>query len=273
MVTDLIREDIELKFFGSEQEAWTNGGVTQLEQVLLNLILNAVDALPRGGQISVNFSFAANDYFIVRVHDNGGGIDANVKKHIFDPFFTTKGEKGTGLGLSVCQGIVQQHRGKIECQSSPGKGTLFEVKLPRVRPANLDEVAHEEVTSVKPSSSGSKILLVEDEKSVRSLVTQMLMVLDFVPIVAEDAKHALVLLKENQVDLLLTDVVMPDMRGPEIYKQARQSQPELLALFVSGYTDDVLREIPLAEKAVGYLAKPFTITELQTALEQLIPLG
>jgi two-component system cell cycle sensor histidine kinase/response regulator CckA len=272
LVTDLIREDIELKFFGSEVQAWTNGDIAQLEQVLLNLMLNAVDAMPDGGQISVSFSSAANDYFIVRVHDDGEGIDAEVKKHIFDPFFTTNGEKGTGLGLSVCQGIVQQHRGKIECTSPPGKGTFFEVKLPRVRPSNSEETATKEEPIMRPSASGLKILLVEDEAGVRSVVTQMLMVLDFVLIVAEDAKHALVLLEENDVDLLLTDVVMPDIQGPEIYKKARQNQPELLALFVSGYPDDVLSEIPLADKAVGYLTKPFTMAELQTALEQLISL-
>ena len=268
LTENLVREEIDLKFETPEEDHWVRGDLTQLEQVLLNLILNGVDAITERGRISVSFSREGNES-VMRVADDGTGMDEQVRQRIFDPFFTTKGDLGTGLGLSVCQGIVSQHQGTLTCESKPGLGTTFEIRLKLVdSPDATEEVSTESnLNEVLPDS---KILLVEDEPGVRDVVKQMLDALGFDPIVAEDAKNALEILGKEDIQLMISDVVMPDMRGPDLYRTALEINPELTALFISGYTEDVIREVPTANAKTGYLSKPFTLDQLSQAFNQLL---
>lgn len=271
LVGDIIREDIELRFHHPVKPILTRGDMAQLEQVLLNLILNAVDALPRGGLIAITITQQQDSAVAIAVEDNGVGMDADVQKRIFDPFFTTKGEHGTGLGLSVCQGIIRQHKGTLICTSEPGRGSRFEITLPLINTTRSRASDHPDEHITRAREQGCNILLVEDETGVRTVVTQMLDALGYEVEVAENAREALQVLDRGHIDILLTDVVMPDMRGPEIYQQISTRQTSLRALFISGYTDDVLQEIPLREHQVAYLAKPFSLAQLQSSLASLMP--
>ena len=268
LTENLVREEIELIFETPDEDHWVQGDLTQLEQVLLNLILNGVDAIAERGRINVSFSREGNES-VMRVADDGAGMDDQVRQRIFDPFFTTKGDLGTGLGLSVCQGIVSQHQGTLSCESRPGLGTTFEIRLKLVSSPDVTEEISSEpnLTEALPDS---KILLVEDEPGVRDVVKQMLDALGFEPIVAEDAKDALEILSNEDIQLMISDVVMPDMRGPDLYRTALEINPELTALFISGYTEVVTREVPTANAKTGYLSKPFTLDQLSQAFNQLL---
>ena len=268
LTENLVREEIELSFTTPEEDHWVRGDLTQLEQVLLNLILNGVDAISERGRIDVSFSREGNES-VMRISDDGSGMDDEVRQRIFDPFFTTKGDLGTGLGLSVCQGIVSQHQGTLTCESQLGVGTTFEIRLSLVSsPDSAEEIA--ETPSPLETLPDSRILLVEDEPGVRDVVKQMLDALGFDPIVAEDARHALEILRNEDVQLMISDVVMPDMRGPDLYQTALEIRPDLTALFISGYTEDVIREVPTANSKTGYLSKPFTLDQLSQAFNQLL---
>lgn len=270
LVTDVIREDIDLNFELVTPDMTVMADLSQLEQVLLNLILNAVDALPDGGKISVIFEQNDQGAFGMTVQDNGTGMAPEIRERIFDPFFTTKGERGSGLGLSVCQGIIRQHRGSLTCTSTPGNGSQFVVTLPVHDSDNVSTAPTDALTPVHTGSGKSRILLIEDEGGVRDVVTQMLRSLGHEPVLADNAHDALEKLKTETFDLLLSDVVMPDLRGPELYRLAREVHPHLPALFISGYTDDILAEIPMHQENVGYLAKPFTLKELESTLNRIL---
>ena len=268
LTENIVREEIDLRFYVPEEERWVQGDLTQLEQVLLNLIINSVDAIAKRGTIEVSFSHTDTDC-IIRVIDDGSGMDEQVRQRIFDPFFTTKGELGTGLGLSVCQGIVHQHRGTLTCESAPNAGSTFEVRLKLVASPESNETLEEDKGPIARLPD-ARILLVEDEPGVRDVVKQMLDALGFEPVVAEDAKHALKILESEDIPLMITDVVMPDMRGPDLYRAALAVRPELTALFISGYTEDVVPDVPTAISKTGYLSKPFTLDQLSQAFNQLL---
>ena len=261
----------------------------QLEQVLMNLIVNARDAMPDGGQLRIttgelqvedelpaSFELSPGRWVCLAVHDSGIGMEHGVQAQIFEPFFTTKERgKGTGLGLATVDGIVQQSGGRLQVESAPGMGSTFRVFLPaRAEPAP----ARTDVASPTPSANRAfaaapaTILLVEDEDAVRAVAESALRRRGFTVIAARDGEEALALADAHDapLDLLLTDVVMPGMSGPQLADCLRVRQPELRVLFASGYTDDeqVLRGVATDELA--FLPKPFTPEQLAARVNAVL---
>ncbi len=268
----IIREDIKVTFRSGEQEFWTIGDQTQLEQVLLNLIINGVDAIEGPGELTIEvLPLDEHNRIGFAIADTGCGMSTEVQQRIFDPFFTTKGDLGTGLGLSISLGIVQQHGGTLRCVDSSAAGTRFELRLPRSDAPDDQETPRDFGPDTPEENARYRLLLVEDEQGVRDVVSQMLKSLGYQLLVAEDARHALELLKGEHVDLMVTDVIMPDMRGPELYQKALLSKPDLSTLFVSGYSEEVFSSLPREENQIGYLAKPFTVRQLRDAINEILP--
>jgi CheY-like chemotaxis protein len=251
--------------------------VVQIEQVLLNLSVNAQDAMPRGGRLTIQTAWhglagsptstAALDAVpsgdvVLTVRDTGEGMDEGTREHLFEPFFTTKGPaKGTGLGLSTVYGIVTQHGGSIEVQSECGRGTVFTVRLPPAAHPGVEDEEENMAVDVEGVRSGPEtILLVEDDEPVRALADAILRRQGYVLLVAGDGIEALALLRQHSgpVDLLLTDVIMPEMNGQELYNQARAQRPGLRVIFMSGYATDVIAPHDALGEDPQFIQKPFT---------------
>jgi two-component system, cell cycle sensor histidine kinase and response regulator CckA len=255
----------------------------QLEQVIVNLAVNARDAMaPKGGGTLTiqTFLIKANqvaelgsdilpiaDYTVLKVTDTGTGIPRNVLGKIWEPFFTTKEVgKGTGLGLSTVYGIVKQSGGFIFAESEPGEWTSFDIYLPVHREEAGAARTRKSEKAKKDELWGSgTVLLVEDEPMVRSVAERALTRHGYTVITADNGEDALgVLAKGEQIDLLISDVVMPGMDGPTMVREARQSRPELKILFMSGYAEEQLRKSIDIEN-VAFLPKPFSVTDLAAA--------
>lgn len=255
----------------------------QLEQVIVNLAVNARDAMPAGGTLSIQ-TYAVSaaqvrelklavlppaDYTALRVSDTGTGIPPDILGKIFEPFFTTKElGKGTGLGLSTVYGIVKQSGGYIFAESDPGRGASFVVYLP-IHVGGADEVVASGIKTAPPTRESwgtGTILLVEDEDMVRAVAERALSRQGYTVITACDGEQGLEMLAANaQIDLLLSDVVMPNMDGPTMVGQARAARPDLPVLFMSGYAEEQLRKsIDIAN--VGFLPKPFSVAQLMEAV-------
>ncbi len=173
--------------------------------------------------------------------------------------------------MSISAGIIKQHNGSLRCVHTSAQGSRFEMRLPGVKQEQLPEPGTETETPLPANGPPARILLVEDEISVRDIVRQMLTVLGFEVFAAENAIHALALLDQQRgVDLLVSDVVMPDMRGPDLYQAALLKQPTLRALFVSGYSEDLINELPTRDQQIGYLSKPFTLAQLRSAVDKIM---
>jgi two-component system cell cycle sensor histidine kinase/response regulator CckA len=252
-------------------------GESQLEQVVMNLVTNARDAVPGGGRITVTTSgtllegadcaemgLLAGPYVLIAVTDTGLGIPRDVLPHIFEPFFTTR-EGGTGLGLATCYGIAKQNGGTISVESELGRGSTFRVYLPRVEaPAQADPAA----AAVRRASQ-IKVLIVEDEENVRRVLNRALRGREFAAFVASGAEQARRISDEHgPFDVLVTDIVMPDVDGTELARELRARHPQLKVLFVSGYS----QELPLQDQpqdATAFLQKPFQPSELADAVHEL----
>ncbi len=267
----VIPEDIHVEFHSTDGARWVACDQDQLEQVVMNLMLNAADAMPNGGRLDIRLQGEATDADVaITVEDSGSGISNDLWDTVFEPFFTTKGELGTGLGLSVSLGIMEQHGGSLRLLRSDTSGTQFMLRLPQQpEPA----WPNTEIRITEPGGGahqGGNVLLVEDEIGVRKVLTEMLTRLGYEPIVATDAADALTLIQNCQIDLMITDVVMPDLRGPELYGFACAIKPELKVLFISGYSEAALADLPSDGESAGYLGKPFTLTQLEESLFQLL---
>jgi two-component system cell cycle sensor histidine kinase/response regulator CckA len=241
----------------------------QLEQVVMNLALNARDAMPGGGRLTIaTRNDPSGEFVLLEVSDTGDGMEAETLEQAFEPFFTTKppGE-GTGLGLSTVYGIVKQTGGDITAESQPGRGTRMRVLLPRVQVSiEASDEGHAEPTL----PAGSTVLLVEDEDAVRRLVAAMLTDAGYRVLVAENASAAIVLADaEERIDILLTDVVMPGLSGPDLASLLTELRPDLRVLFVSGYTADGVARNGRMSPDTAFLQKPFTRTQLMGALGRL----
>jgi len=260
----------------------------QLAQVLMNLAVNARDAMPQGGQLSLetaNRDFSASEarahrglregrYVLLHVRDTGIGMDEETKARIFEPFFTTKPPgQGTGLGLSTAYGIVKQSGGYIAVESAPASGTAFTVMLPRVFEATEPLVATIQPEAT-PAQSRGTILLVEDEAAVREATKRMLRKFGFTVIEAKHGQDALLLWERvaDSVDVVLTDVVMPAMGGAELARALREKRPGLRVVFMSGYTQGTLELSTMDEAATRFLPKPFSADQLVGTLRELIGL-
>jgi two-component system cell cycle sensor histidine kinase/response regulator CckA len=272
MLRRLIGENIELKT-SLQEELWrVKADSDQLGQAILNLVLNARDAMARGGQITVETAnivlgeefvshhptVCPGPHVLLAVSDTGGGIDRETQAHLFEPFFTTKGRgKGTGLGLSTTYGIIKQSGGSIWVSSEPGQGTTFKIYLPRSEePLDLPET-----TSSDGQRRGTEtVLLVEDEPEVRRLVEKLLRMQNYTVLAAESPEHTIVLAQhaESPLDLLLTDVMMPGMNGWELAHTLAASRPGLRVLYMSGYTDLNVASGDVLQPGFWFLQKPFT---------------
>jgi signal transduction histidine kinase/CheY-like chemotaxis protein len=274
LLRPIIGSDIELITRPSEDLGWIKADPGQIEQVLLNLVLNARDAMPEGGTLIVETRNAVLDrtyaqgqqqvmeqpYVLLVVRDTGVGMDAEVQARAFEPFFTTKGVgKGTGLGLATCYGIVEQHGGRIGLVSEVGQGTTVKIYLPRVdEPAAL--VSAPTDTSELPRGSET-VLLVEDQADVRALLTQVLGAQGYTVLEAANGIEAIQIAEAYApalIDLLLTDVVMPRMGGKEVATTITARSPRIKVLFMSGYTQGAMAQNGHLDEGIAFLHKPFT---------------
>ncbi len=282
MLRRLIGEDIEIHTVaGATGRVKVDPG--QIEQVLVNLAVNARDAMPQGGRLVISTAHAVLDedavgriggilpgpYLILSVADTGIGMDDETRLQVFEPFFTTK-PQGTGLGLSMVYGIVQQHGGTIIVESAPGQGAAFKLYLPRV-----DEPVSEVGSSVASDAARrgfETILVVEDETPVRALVTQMLQASGYTVLTAADPAAALELSDRHPgpIHLLLTDVVMPEMSGPELRQRLKSLRPRTRVLYMSGYTDEALGRHGVLEPGTFLLQKPFSIDALSQKVREVL---
>ncbi len=262
MLERLVGEAVTLHVAANGDGLWVNADPNQLEQVLMNLTLNARDAMPKGGTLHVEVDRVRSreaDFVRLRVRDSGVGMDADTRAQLFEPFFTTKEPgKGTGLGLSTVYGIVQQHGGFVDVVSSPGNGSTFDVLLPAAAPLAS---APKGASSAAAMTSGTEtVLLVEDEDAVRRVAERFLRRLGYEVLVASGGAEAIAIVGRlgRPLDLLFTDVMMPGMDGRELTERLRALQPGLKVLFVSGYTGDYLQtqtgELPAA---THFLYKPY----------------
>jgi two-component system cell cycle sensor histidine kinase/response regulator CckA len=282
MLSRLLREDIELVVAKGENVWKTRIDPTAMDQVIVNLVVNARDAMPEGGRLKLETSNVtldqdfvqrhlgalAGDYVALKAIDTGTGIEPATMARIFEPFFTTKERgKGTGLGLSTVYGIVQQARGTITVESTVGVGSTFAVYLPRVD-QEPDQLVAPKV-SARPGSE--TILLVEDEQQVRTMLEAVLRRNGYNVIVAQDGHAALKAAERHDgpIHLLLTDVVMPGLRGPEVARQLGPLRPEMKVLFISGYTDDSVILAGAAQGSIEFLRKPITPSALTARIRAL----
>ncbi|MBS2040649.1 PAS domain S-box protein [bacterium] len=266
LIRSLLGENIECQLEFAKEPCIIRIDPAQFEQMLMNLVVNARDAMPQGGLLRI---LSQRDPDLVRlvIADQGHGIDGEMLEHIFEPFFTTKGlGKGTGLGLAVVHGVVTRWGGSIHVDSSPGEGTAFHINFP---------VAHEQPQSPAPepvvqAAAGAETLLwVEDEQAVRAVAGKALEGYGYKVLALSNPRLALEV-EPGSIDLLITDVIMPGMSGIELAAQLRAQRPDLPVLFVSGYTDDRIQLENLRPGREAFLQKPFTPTTLASKVRQLL---
>jgi len=281
----LIGEDIELKIELAEEVASIKADRSQIEQVLMNLAVNARDAMPEGGVLCIKTSIAYLDdnyirlrpearkghYVLLSISDSGLGMEDNVKARIFEPFFTTKGKaKGTGLGLATVYGIIKQSGGYIHVESALGKGTTFNIYLPLVKEKLESNSVEDKQKNLQQGSE--TILVVEDEFLVRELVCDTLRNNGFTVIEATNGKEAIEIFDKNQstIDLVLTDVIMPEMSGRKLIEVLKNKYQDLKALYMSGYTDDAIIKHGVLEPGMSYIQKPFSPRALIEKLQDVL---
>jgi two-component system cell cycle sensor histidine kinase/response regulator CckA len=284
MLRRLVGEDIELCTRLSPQAGWVMADPGQLHQILMNLAVNARDAMPDGGRLTIRTCDESEappgsrppDILgrcsVLVVSDTGAGMDEGTRQRVFEPFFTTKGTgHGTGLGLSTVYGIVQQSGGRIEVVSEPGKGATFYVFLPRVTNRGAGPAGEAESESA-PGGGSETVLVVEDQHEVRRLTADVLRSHGYRVLEAADGARALAILEAHRspLDLLLTDVVLPGINGRELATRAQQLRPDLKVLFTSGYTDDVIAHRGVLDPGVAYLPKPYAPEELASKVRETL---
>ncbi len=264
----LVREDIRFATTIVAEPLPIVADRGQLEQVLINLAVNATDAMPDGGDVIIRTRRFGDDEAILEFEDTGVGIPEELQPRIFEPFFTTKGaERGIGLGLSVVHGIVTQHGGRIEVKSRVGNGCAFLIAIPLHR-ADLPRPVPERVplASVPPRSRGERVLLVEDEPGAREGLRQILTMLGYEVTPAATAEEGARFSEEERFDLLLTDLLLPGMHGGELARSLREKWPDLRVIVMSGHTEDEAVRRGVREGALRFLQKPFDMTTLAREL-------
>jgi PAS domain S-box-containing protein len=283
MLTRLIGEDVELITELAPDAGMVRADAGQLEQVLLNLTVNARDAMPSGGKIIIATTHAtlsedaarlgeierAGDYTVITVSDNGAGMGPEVRAHVFEPFFSTKGARGTGLGLATVYGIIRQSGGHIAVISEPGRGTTFTIHLPMVVGAAASRVSKAEAA---PSGGSETILLAEDDPAVRVAASTVLKRLGYTVIVARTAEDALTKAESHgsHIDMVVSDVVLPGMDGNELIQQLRRTHPDIKALLTSGYAGELIARRAVLEPDIPFLEKPFTSSRLAKKVRDVL---
>jgi PAS domain S-box-containing protein len=287
MLTRMIGEDVELVMVPAADLGAVRADAGQVEQVIMNLAVNARDAMPTGGKLTLETANVSLDedyarfhaplqpgnYVMLAISDTGAGMDAETQSHIFEPFFTTKGPKGTGLGLSTVYGIVKQSGGYIWVYSEPGKGTTFKIYLPRIPEKTESAVQMAAAAEAATPEPGTEtILLVEDEANLRYLARQFLEKQGYKVIEAADGAVAMqiAVALEGTIHLLLTDVIMPGMNGRELAQRICEIRPNVKVLYMSGYTENVIGHNGMLDAGVRLLQKPFILRDLKDKVREVL---
>ncbi|MCS7214577.1 MAG: PAS domain S-box protein [Thermodesulfovibrio sp.] len=282
-ISRLIGEDIMLSFNLSPDIGLVEVDPSQIENIIVNLVANAKDAMPTGGMLIIetaNFEVdeefmkshegaQIGQYVMLSIKDTGFGIPEEIKDRIFEPFFTTK-EKGTGLGLSTVFDIVKQHGGNIWCESEIGRGTTFKILLPRIEKEREREII--EKLEDKLIKGHETVLVIDDDEKVRATVLEMLKRLGYKTLEAPNPDIALFLAQfyNNPIDLVICDVVMPGMSGPKLLSKFKSYRPDVKILYMSGYTDDVIATHGILEKGINFIQKPFSIEALSSKIREAL---
>jgi two-component system, cell cycle sensor histidine kinase and response regulator CckA len=275
MLSRVLRDDIRLRVSLAPQRLAVRADLAQLEQVLVNLVINGAEAMPSGGVVEVSThataiapghpKLAAGRYFVLSVRDSGVGMSPEQRQRQFEPFFTTK-PHGVGLGLATSLGIVERVQGTIELESELGRGTTMSVLLPEAKPER-------KVTPPPSSPQGGEfasILIIEDDRAVRETTVRLLSRAGFRVSAAEDRAGALsALAAAKEIDLVVTDVIMPELSGPELVRVLRKQRPDLSALYVSGYAGEALHEHGLSQDD-AFLQKPYMPSVLIARIRELL---
>ena len=275
LLTRSITEAIAIQIVPDEDIWPVHIDPYQLENVLLNLAVNARDAMPNGGNLTItarNDSSRGHDEILIEVADTGFGMNAETLSQVFDPFFTTKEVgKGTGLGLSMVYGFVKQSGGSIDIKSDVGIGTTIRIGLPRMTALEIEEQPVRQSVA-RPGSQLETVLVVEDDSDVRAYTVELLRELGYRVIEAQSGAAALKLLErsDQSVQLLLTDVVMPSMSGRELAEAARRASPDVRVLFMSGYPKDIISEEGRLGPGIDLVPKPFSYAQLSTKVRELL---
>jgi PAS domain S-box-containing protein len=287
MLQRLIGEQISLKWI-PKTDLWpVKMDPSQIDQILANLCVNAKDAIGELGNITIetdmvtiddaycphHMGFVPGEYVMLAVSDDGCGMDGDTLGKVFEPFFTTKGvHKGTGLGLAMVYGIVKQNNGFINVYSEPGEGTTFRLYLPRQKGEVIEE-APKKIAAI-PRGNGETVLLVEDEEIIIEMVERILEKLDYRVLTAETPLKALELagMYAGEIDLLITDVIMPGMNGRDLAKEFKCTHPNARSLFMSGYTANVIVHQGVLDPGVHFLQKPFSIQDLAAKVREALEL-
>ncbi len=283
MIQRLIGEDIDLAWMPGHETGKVRMDPAQLDQVLANLSVNARDAIGGVGKLTIetenvvfdeaycaaHAGFVVGQYVLLAVSDDGRGMDRQTLGHLFEPFFTTKGPgKGTGLGLATIYGIVKQNNGFINVYSEPGQGTTFKVYLPRVEGA----VAGAEAEAAAYSGGTETVLVAEDEAAILELTRESLEQLGYTVLTARSPGEALRRSEEHagSIELLITDVVMPQMNGRQLCERLISARPGLKCLYMSGYTANVIAHRGVLEEGVSFIAKPFSLATLAAKVREVL---
>jgi PAS domain S-box-containing protein len=285
MLDRLIRESIELHLDLAASPLVVPADTGMMEQVLMNLVVNARDAMPEGGQLSICTRLMEMDdkyvamhgygkpgrYALISVTDTGQGIDAETQKRMFEPFFSTKGVgEGTGLGLAISYGIIKQHNGYINVYSDPPHGTVFNIYLPL---SEAEPSRERKPTADVLAKGGSETVLVaEDDPPLRELTRRMLEAFGYNVVSAKDGDDAITKFMENRegISLLLLDMIMPKKSGKEVAEEIRKVSPRMKILFASGYTSDIVKNRELSESGFDFIHKPFQLKELVMKVREIL---
>jgi two-component system cell cycle sensor histidine kinase/response regulator CckA len=284
LLARLIGDDVEFKCILTDKEVTVLADAGQLEQIMMNLVTNARDAMPDGGYLYVEtqrvdldeVTAKAHDvrkpgtYALILVTDSGMGMDQQTQERIFDPFFTTKDVgKGTGLGLAMVYGIIKQHNGFIEVESEVGRGTTLKIYLPVAQGAT-EETHSSDLPAVKRGTE--TILVAEDDETVRNFITTILTQFGYSVIQAENGEDAVKKFMANRgaIKLLLLDVMMPKKNGKEVYDKIRIFEPDIRTLFLSGYSADIMSQKGLLEKGLNFLYKPVPMNDLLRKVREIL---
>ncbi|HSM88054.1 MAG TPA: ATP-binding protein, partial [Candidatus Limnocylindrales bacterium] len=286
LLSRVVGEGVEIIAQPAPVPAWVRADVSQVEQIIANLVINAREAMPHGGKLTLSVEcaeltepdvvhpggIAPGNYVLLRVSDTGVGMPPEIQARLFEPFFSTR-EFGTstGLGLASVYGIVSQSGGGIAVQSKPGAGTTFTIYLPRLTGSELAESA-ESPGATQANPCTETILLVEDQPHILALSCEFLQKLGYRVLVAETAERALKLAQDytQAIDLLLTDIVMPGMNGRQLARELKRVRPEVKVLYVSGYTDEAFADQGALDFGDAFLEKPFELEQLATLLRQVL---
>jgi two-component system cell cycle sensor histidine kinase/response regulator CckA len=288
MLQRIIGEDVQL-VTDLQEELWAvRADPAQMEQVVMNLVVNARDAMPHGGTLTIktrnvtlspayvafHVDAEPGEHVLLSVVDTGEGMDVTVKAHLFEPFFTTKQRgQGTGLGLSTVFGIVKQNRGHIRVESEPGQGTVFHIYLPRCLDADVTAAAPIGLPDAQHAKGPERVVLVvEDDEAVRTLTTRVLQSYGCQILQASNGIDALRLSREyhGRIDLLVTDVVMPLMDGKKLADDLQATRPEMAVLYMSGYADNILLDPDTLPPGTAFLSKPFTVDDLIQKVQSVL---